>query len=275
MSVVAVGPALNLDGPLPERPLYSLLDVPGVVQDSGDARVFTGATLWGYPEEVPSLWDPCSTGTFRTKSEQSSWSRPHFDAFSAYLPVVCSTISGDPRDLARRAELVLEATLPYAVERALAQGIPQSANPYFGDANLTVLGGGAVSPSVGLSYLEDAIGQTGREGLIHAPPSVVAAWGFEKLRTDGTSLRTSAGTLVSRGGGYIGADPINEVSPAAGQSYVFATGPVHVYLDEFVLTDVSDYVDPSTNTVIYRAEMMVLAVWDTALQAGVLIDWTP
>jgi hypothetical protein len=124
--------------------------------------------------------------------------------------------------------------------------------------------------------LEDAIGETGRQGLIHATPATVAAWEFEALES-GAYLQTPNGTPIASGGGYIGADPVLGAAPAAGQAWAFATGPVQVRLSEVILVgdNINDTIDQSLNEVTYRAERYALAVWDTALQSGILIDWSP
>src|SRR6516225_10130427 len=98
----AIGPALAIDGPLPRPPSYSLLTVPGVAD--GDSHVYDGlpslqaveqtrwansANIWGYPKDVPSTWEPCSSATFRTKSQISTQPKPLFSAFGIYLPIVC------------------------------------------------------------------------------------------------------------------------------------------------------------------------------------------
>src|SRR5262245_38192623 len=62
-----------------------------------------------------------------------------------------------PTEFRRRAEITLEATISYAIANALAQGVSGSTNPFFGDANLTQLGGGSVDAQTGLSFLENAI----------------------------------------------------------------------------------------------------------------------
>ena len=276
MSVTAVGPALDIDGPLPVSPPYSLLEIPGVLQPDSD-RWMNGVNVYGYPEETPLTWEPCATGTFRTKADGSGVLTPRFDAFGMYVPITCSAgYMGDWRDFADRAGVALNARQSFGVEEALSQGVSMSLNPFFGDANLTVLGGGAVTPVVGLAYLEEAIGATGQMGLIHATPAVVASWGFEHVET-GDALRTTNGTPVASGGGYIGADPVGGSSPAAGQSWAFATGPVEVRLSDLILVgdDINGTLDTSNNDVTFRAEKYALATWDTALQVGVLIDWTP
>lgn len=272
---VAVGPARNLDGPLPVAPEYGLLSVPGVLQ-AGDTDWLNGVNVWGYPIETPSLWEPCSVGTFRTKSDTSTWDQPRFDSFVAYLPITCSTITAAPEEFARRAEAVLAASISFAIEQALAQGVPGSSNPFFGDVNLTQLGGGAVLPPAGLNYLENAIGATGRAGMIHASPGTVSAWSLDRVETNGV-LRTANGTPVVSGGGYINTDPSGKTAsdPSVGQEWAFATGPVSVYLADAVTLEVMEYVDHLDNVITYRAERYALATWDTSLQVGILLDWTP
>lgn len=279
MSQIAVGPALDIDGPLPVAPEYSLLSIPGVVVagDGGD-RWMNGVVVDSYPTETPESWDPCSAGTFRVKTEGDSPPLPRFDPFVLYVPITCSSLSfGDNWEgFARRAELVLEATQSWGVEKALSQGVSQSSNPFLADTNMVLLEAGAHTPASGLAWLEEAIGATGRGGIIHASPGVVAQWGFNQLET-GPVLRTANGTPVAVGGGYSGADPVDEAGPAAGQSYVFATGPVEVRLSEPMLIpeDINGALDTSNNDVTFRAERFALVTWDTALQAAVLIDWSP
>lgn len=276
MSVTAIGPALDVDGPLPVPPPHRLLSIPGVLVSDG-TRWMNGVNVYGYPEDVPSLWEPCSTGTFRTKGEGDGGSLPRFDSFGLYTPITCSALSiGDWRDFAGRAEIVLEATVSFGIEEALSQGVDGSSNPFLGDTAVTTLGGGALTPSVGLSYLEDAIGATGRMGIIHATPATVVALSEELEEDMDGVLRTRNGTPVASGGGYIGATA-NAVSPAAGQAFMFASGPVQVRLSEPVLVgdDINGSLDTSSNDVTFRAERYALASWDTALQAAVLVDWTP
>lgn len=269
--VQAAGIRLDLTGPRPVAPPHSLIKTPGVVQD-GPARWLNGVNVIGYPSDTPLLWEPCSEGTFREKDEGTDRPQATFDAFVAYLPVTCSTFGA--AELPEQAEAVMEATVSMAAEEAISQGIDGSGNPYFGDGNLTVLGGAAVSAAVGLSFLENAIGATGRGGMIHATPAIVAALDLDKV-TGGGPLVTANGTPVVSGDGYIGADPDDEASPGTGQDYMFATGPVEVRLGAVAITDLVESLDRSVNEVTFRAERYVLATWDTALQVAVLVDWSP
>lgn len=140
-------------------------------------------------------------------------------------------------------------------------------NPFYSDGNMDLLAG-PVSPAVGLAYLEDAIGVTGIEGLIQAPPAIASRWGFDKLRRYGDVVRTANGTPVAIGGGYAGA-----LGQTGTRDLAFATGPPRVMHAEVNVLEIADVLDRETNEVTYRAERFVVAAWDTALQAGVLIDW--
>lgn len=279
---VAVGPARNLDGPLPLARPYSLLATlerlgEGLVIRSGNEWM-NGINVWGYPKETPSLWEPCSDGTFRTKTDESTWDQPRFDSLVAYLPIQCSTISGSPEEFARRAEAALDVTLSFAVEEALAKGVVGSTNPSFGDTNLTVVGAATNSAQAAISFLENAIGETGRGGIIHGTPGIVAAWNYVNLLTmEGGVLKTTNGTPVVSGAGYIDTDPVGETgsTPASGIEWAFATGPIVVYVANGPDLKVAEYVDRSDNVITYRAEKLILPLWDTSLQSGTLVDWTP
>ena len=279
MSMLTFGPPVVVDGALPTAPPRSLLSIPGVIQETRDSRWTNGAAIYGYPDGLPEAWDPCTTGTFRPKSSLSSFETPDFAAFVAYLPITCSSFSlaSDPAGFAQRAEVTLDATISYAVEQALSQGIPMSTNPFLADAGVTVLAGGAAkTPSEGLAWLEDAIGDTARAGIIHATPAVTSSWFatfplFEpEIRS---TLYTPNGTPVSAGAGYKGATPSGQAAAAAGQAWVYATGPVQVWLAEEATLNIKDVLDRADNDVTFRAERYALVTWDTSLQAAVLVDW--
>ena len=279
MSMLTFGPPQYVDGALPSAPPRSLLTIPGVLQQAADNRWTNGAALWGYPDGVPDTWDPCTTGTFRPKSDISTFEIPDFAAFVAYLPVTCSsfTVASDPDGFAQRAEVTLDATISFAVEQALARGIPMSTNPFLADANVSVLAAGAAKPPLeALAWLEDAIGETGRGGMIHATPAVTTSWfaTFPLFEPDLTStLYTPNGTPVSSGGGYKGSTPNGQAAASSGQEWVYATGPVQVWLADEATLDIEDVLDRTLNDVTFRAERYALVTWDTSLQAAVLVDW--
>lgn len=270
----AVGPALDVDGPLPVAPKHRLLATEGVVVSEDATRVLNGVNVYGYPTGCPSLWEPCSDGTFRTKNSDSEQLTPRFDSFVVYKAITCSAIGmGDPEEFSARASKVLEATLSAGVEEALAAGVEGSSNPFFGDAEVDVLNSGtAVSPRIGLAFLEDAIGGTCRAGMIHATPGVVAALQSDPLESM-DALVSVNGTRVVSGSGYIGVDTPWLTTPDDGQDWVFATGPVEVHLGPLVMTNIKETLEREQNDVTFRAERYAVALWDTALQAAVLVDW--
>jgi hypothetical protein len=296
MSTITFGPPVVLDGPLPSPPPYSLLNVPGVLQEQGDDRLqesvrqalegdrwTNGVALWGFPDGLPETWDPCGSGTFATKSDASSWETPDFAAFTAYIPVQCSSFSlaRDPAGFGRRAEIALDARISYAVEAALSKGVPMLANPYLADSNPNreiLAAGAAVSPNVGLAYLEEAIGQTAIVGMIHTPPGPASRWFSNRASPPEDepkrALFTSLGTPVAVGGGYAGAQPSGEAAPGDGEAWVFATGPVRAYVADEPQFNIKEVLDRADNDVVFRAEKYTLVEWDTSLQAAVLIDWT-
>jgi hypothetical protein len=276
--VLALGPPLAIDGPLPVAPAYSLLTVATIVEDD-DPHWQLGVELNGYPTGPPSTWDPCSAGTFRTKDEGDETPTPAFPPFVVYLPITCTASGIDQDTFADRVRLAFQAKESWGVELELSQAPANSLRPHFADADLDILGGGAVSPAVGLSWLEEAIGETASGGVIHAPPAVSAAWGALSAieNRSGRLVTVGNATPVATGGGYSGADPASGASPAAGQSWAFATGPVQIRRTEVMLNPptLREALDRSENRVTFRAERAYVAAWDTSLQAGVLIDWTP
>jgi hypothetical protein len=291
-TITGIGPALDIDGPLPVAPEHSLLETQLRTPDGGlrsvvverDARrVLNGANVWGYPTGCSLLWEPCTEGTFRVKDDGSTGEEDppampisHWDPFVVYKPVICSAITLRDRDeFNRRISAALRATMSAAVETALLAGVGD--NPAIGDANvddLTPTPGTAVSPAVGQAILENAIGGTCRAGMIGATPATLASLQtFPFGGFDGQRLVTVNGTAVYSSDGLIGLETDDLDAPDAGEDWMVAHGPVDVYLGPIDTFDVRSSLDRSDNTLVMRAEIAVVAVWDTALQAAVLVDW--
>ena len=301
MSAVATfGPPVRIDGPLPLAPTFSLLntvqvlneaisnDVESVSEVDGyllrdSAEIFrwgNGAQVYPYPIDTGYSWDPCSTGTFAIKEAGQTPPLPVFSSFTAYLPETCTSSRIVNEDYFKaRAQLAFAAVESGIYEHVLATGgaLNGSGQPYLGDSNLTILGGGPVSAKEGLALLSDAIGGTFRRGMIHATPATVIAWSFfgEAIQQVGGRLISAGGNDVIQGDGYIGATPDGEGTPASDQAWAYATGPVQVRREP----DIRIYpdflyqaLDRSENIVTYRAERDALVDWDTQLQVGVLID---
>jgi hypothetical protein len=244
-----------------------------VVVERDATRVLNGVNVWAYPTGCSYLWEPCSDGTYRVKEGVSGQPTARFDSFVVYKPVTCSSIGlADPEELARRAEAALEATLSSAVEKALAEGVDQSSNPFFGDANVDDLTGGTqVTAAVAAAMLEEAIGETCRMGMIHMTPASVMAVAPWLNYQD--PLRTRNGTPIVSGMGYQDIDTPYLDTPGTTEDWAFATGPVKVYLGPIVMTSVKESLDRSDNVLTFLAERYVIAIWDGVLQAAALVDW--
>jgi hypothetical protein len=271
-TIEASGIRTDLVGPPPVAPPFSLLSTPGVVQER-DNRVFNGVNLIGYPDDTPSIWEPCQDGTFEVKAEGTDRPQETFDPFAVYIPVTCSTYGQS--ELPAMARAVLEAVESMGVEEVLATGLTGQANPFFGDANVDLPAGStAQSPGVALSYLEEAIGLSGRRGMIHATPAVVAALQAFPVGGEVGQLITANGTPVVSGDGYQDVDTAFLASPGTTEDWIFATGPVEVFLGPIQIQDLFSSLDRSDNSVTFRAERFVLAVWDGVIQTAVLVDWS-
>jgi hypothetical protein len=266
-----------VDGALPRERLHSLLTVPGVLvpQDELEEHWQGGIAVYGYPSDTPSLWEGCSEGTFRTKGDGEPAPTAVFVSFVIYIPINCTALGiGDPEEFAERAAEVLRATQAFAVEQALSQGVVGLDNPFLSDVNVNVLATG-VTPVQGIAYLERAIAETGRQGLIHITPSVASSLQPFTQKDDPTEpLYTGAGTPIAVGAGYVGADA--GTNPDTNSDWIFASGPVHVRIEDnvsMVPDNIAGALDRGVNDVVYRAEKVAVVSWDTALQAAVLVDW--
>jgi hypothetical protein len=249
-----------------------------VVVERDATRVLNGVNVWAYPTGCSSLWEPCLDGTFRIKDDESEQPTNRFDAMVVYKAVTCSSIgfnNDTAGELFDRAQAVLDATASAAVEKMLAEGMSDSSNPFFGDGDVDDLTGAtAVSPGVGLSMLEEAIGETCRQGMLHFTPAIVSALqAFPVGDAGDTRLITANGTPVVSGMGYQDVDTAALSTPGTTEDWAFATGPVKVYLGPVKLDQVKENIDQSTNVLTFRAEMYVLALWDKTLQAAALVDW--
>lgn len=282
-TITAVNPPLSLDGPLPVAPAYGLLNLPGVERPQ-EAHAAGGANFWMYPCLTALPHDPCSgpTGTLDSKEEgDGAGEQFAFYGYTAYASMICSSISvgTDWDGFASRVERAFEAVESAAVELELATGTAVAVSPSypaFADSNVTVLGGGAVTPAIGLRWLEYAIGQSQKAGVIHAPPEVTAAWRADELVVHDDFLFTLANdTPVVSGPGYQGVVPTGQGAVPSGDSWAFATGPVQLRRGDLIRLDTyKNSLDRSDNTVVVRAERDYLASWDPCVQAAVLIDWT-
>lgn len=283
MSSIAVSGLITSTGPEPKERMHSLLTVPGVNLGNPPGRWKMGVNVWGYPTGVPDVWAECTDdgGTLRAKEEDSEQPVAGFSSFELYVPILCSA-RGNAEELAERALAVLRATQAWGVERALSRGILGLDNKHLVDSDLPPAALGVVSPSVGIAHLDNLIAATGRQGLIHVTPAVAdrAGTAFMENENPEDPIYTRAGTPVAVGAGYIGANPAIDnpgmTAPGTTTDWIFATGPVEVRIEDEprqLPEDIAEALDRSNNDIVYRAEKVAVASWDTALQVGVLVDW--
>jgi hypothetical protein len=267
-----------IDGPIPAPPPFRLLDVATIIES--DNHWGQGGQVWAYPPDLPTAWDPCTLpSSSPRKATGGSVPLPVFAAYTALLAITCTSRGIDPDDISgfqNRALAAFTAVESYAIESEISKGTLMPLNPYFTDASVTVLAGGAsVSSQIGMSYLADAIGGTARAGVIHGTPGTVIAWSKEFLVYEKSgALRTATGMQVVCGDGYLNSTPAAPV--AAGTAWAYATGPLQIRRSPVTILpgNVREALDRENNTITFRAERDYLVTWDTALQAAVLIDWT-
>lgn len=297
------------NAPRPVPPRYRLIDVANIIPDP-DIHWQTGLRIWGFPPtgdwpaeatewyeggvpDQPSTWALCTSDGTSVKPDGTEITLPEFDTFTVVMAETCTarSVFGEPLPdetpeafAARQQQLYVDramasfaASESWAVEREFSQGLLLPGNPHLSDPNATILptGGAAQDPRTALSYLNNAIGQTGQQGIIHADPAVLSAWGEFYIRPEGNMLVTIDGVPIVRGAGYIGAVPDNAPALADGQSYAFATNMVDIRRSEAFVTPerVDQALDRHDNTITYRVERTYAVDWDTVLQAAVLVDW--
>jgi hypothetical protein len=293
---VGAGPLARIDGPPPVAPKYGLLqaarssNVVRIVDDAderGIERWIGGATVQGWPVDPASAWDSCSVYSSAPPDPKEAGERPPlpgFDAFTIYLPISCTAYQVADIDAFRaRAVSALGAVEGYAVEREFMGAGTIVMNPHLADGQGDFPNGNAAtSIDNGLAVLEDYLSSFGKAGVIHLPPSIATAGGTDIFIDDGSSLRTYGGTAVVVGTGYAdGGAPALHPDPGPGQAWIYATGPVDVRRSEvFTVPDTPAQAldrgnsgeDSIPNLLVYRAERYYLVVWDTAVQAAVLVD---
>jgi len=267
---MAVG-SYTFSGPIPRPPRHSLLDTARIVTDN-DVHWANGGPLYSYSPSLPSVHDACLSGTFGLKVAGESPANPSVGAFTVYLNATCTSRGISEEEFVARAVQVFEARESFAVEREFLTADVITSNASL-QGSATIVGGGAVSPKYGLALLEDEIGKTAQQGMLHAPPSIASLWS-EAVYIEGQRLLTTATeTPVAVGDGYI--DVSRAGAGATGDNaYAWATGPIEIRrTDAKVVPDnISEALDRENNVVNFYVERDYLVSWDAELSVGVLIN---
>lgn len=259
-----------------------------VPANAGRERWLNSVEVYPYPVDVPEGWDACASASTRgEKSDGTAKAPPEFRALTLSLPISC-TAQQVPDDAAFRARAVavLAATESYGIARALMSGENVDGGRYFADSGATFPNGTAATrPNHAVQVLEEAIAETGRLGVIHCSPMLATALlgqGFAISDKSGV-IRTINGNVVIPDAGYVGASmPESAPDPlSATEEWAYATGPIDIRRSEIFTTPDTraealdrglGATNDRPNTFTYRAERYSVAVWDTALQAAVLVD---
>lgn len=274
------GPLYPVDGPRPSAPRFGLLAAAGIINED-DEHWMNGLSVWPYPGDLPTGYDPCSDTSPHTKPAGTGTSKSDFGTLTIVEPMTCTARSiHDQATYVERASVALAAREGYAVEHEFWTGLYLPGTPHLSDASATLVqpaNGAAVSVTEALAELEDAVAATGIQGVIHATAGTVSRWSAnQQVFMDGAILRTVLGTIVVRGVGYPGTAPVGHTAVGAKQAYAFATGPVEIRRSEITIIpgSIAQATDKALNMITYRAERYYATTWDRALQAAILIDRT-
>ena len=122
---------------------------------------------------------------------------------------------------------------------------------------------GGEDPAVALGQLEARLVECyGGEGVIHLPYEALPTFVARGLvRPEGALLRTVAGNLVVPGQGYTGSSPAG-AAPAAGTSWVYATGAVFGFRSDVFVREFPGTFDRAENTVRMIASRTYLFGFD-------------
>ena len=268
MSTIA---ALVVDAPRPVPPLYTLIDAP--INDStppGDAHWAAGIELVGWANLDGGIWPACpAPGNFK---DHALISKPdHFDAFTVYLGMVCTSLSFTPDELDQRAQVAFAAYEHYFLERQVWTGVYVPV-PHLADANADTVTTTAVGVAEGVGLAEQEIAKVGRQGLIHMSPEVaaVASSRGNLLTKAGNHLETMQGTQVVPCQGYWEA----KGPGSATGSWIYATTPFVIRRGPIFVPPWQQGMEVLENKVHVWAERDYAYAWDQTLQAAVQVDVT-
>jgi len=228
-------------------------------------------------------------------------------AFTVYAEFDCSPIGQDPTDkaqvaLARVESSLVEAAFWTGVSGAAAGPTPQTtvwphlaANALLVDPqNITLqfaaspLVTGGVDAATALGSLEGALASCygNNRGVVHVPrsvlPSLAAAKQLDyRTETDprsgnatGKALYTRAGNRLVVGGGYPGTSP-SGTAPAAGTSWIYATGAVFAQRSEVNAFAMPGILDRAENTMRWTAQRTYLVGYECCLYGALVKIGTP
>jgi len=296
---VGFGPLWRIDGPVPTRPTYGLLQAAeaptaGVriipdTDERGIERWMNGVEVYPYLPGTGDVFDTCAAAgtTAHTKGFGNALQSPQFGAFTAHVDETCTSYKvWDQQEFIARATTVFGAVESAIISSEFMTGARLPANPHLSDGVNTTFPNADTATSVlqGLALLENVIATSGRLGLVHCSP------GFATIMRERFTVDTKTGVLRSVNGnvvipdaGYsVGSTPAGHAAPGATQEWIYATGPIDIRRSEMFVTpdNVIQALDRGSggattgrsNSITYRAERYYSVTWDTEVHAAVLVD---
>lgn len=287
------------NGVLPAAPLvpasFGLLSAADVTVTDGTAEWIRGfaAQYNSRPQLVRILTQAEGIADNGTVYQASDNQTRQYDDIDPFFIEITSKVSGlSYNDSTTREKLIdqLEAVTSKAIEFELWTGVAAisdgSNQPYLQKDNAaTVVGSGAVSPKKALSLIEGAIADspTGAGGVIHITrelASILTLQGAikpvdnEDTRFGAQHLETVLGTKVVVGTGYTGDGPGTGNGATDSAQWIYATGPVSVYLGEAEVTneDLARSFTSSTNDVNVSALRAAAVYFDPSIFYAVNVD---
>jgi hypothetical protein len=195
--------------------------------------------------------------------------------FAVYAGMACGTVGYDHEGAYQeRARTILELAGQHAAEAALWTGAGGNTGP-LNAASTPVVSGTATDLTVALGALEDWLADHySGVGVIHAKRGVNAFARRDHLtvRDSGNpeALTTGLGTRWVFGGGYDGTGP-NAVAPAAGKTWIYATGQLAIRRGPVTDFTMAEALNRSINNVGVFAEQPYVVGFDCAVGAA-LVD---
>lgn len=266
---MAIAPrGILVKAPKFNEPKYGLLNSVTPITP-GDPHWMASGIEWEddlCSDTLASFIDVCPPTSGFTKPAERGLSFCASDPFIVVGSFDCSTV-GRPADeafeIARRRLLAWEGR---QVEATLWTGVSANGdvNPSFAFGNEEcdivpedVNAAGALDPVAAISVLEDALADLiPGSGYIHVPANVIAFLKSHKMivEADG-GIWSPAGHRYVVGAGYPGTGPAN-AAPAAGQAWIFATGPLVLARSNVMMVpeSVAEGVNRNINSITVRAE---------------------
>lgn len=288
------GPRLIVDPPTFTPLSFGLLSVVNM-PPAADAHWQNGITFEATCPIGGTTYDECIAVTGIGAPPPSATKTNNVDKvfrgatpFTVYAEFDCAPVGN--ADAVERTRDALARVEPWQVERAFWTGVAGDQEvvwPHLAadgdqlDPQGTVLqtnavvvtgSGATLSVTEGLGLLEGALADCyGGIGIIHVPQRALPALdGYGLIRQNGSVLRTLNGNRVAVGAGYPGTSP-SGAAPAAGTSWLYATGSVVAYRGDIKTFRPNQSIDRSVNTIMMIAERTYVLAWDCC-HFAVLVD---